>query len=146
MVGAILIAFGTLLGIGTIVRFSNFSWLVLMFWVPLWLFILCAGLLFVIYEPASKIIVDRQNRQVRITRRALFSWNRRILNFDEIKYFRLIESPDENGDSRSVIGLELRNSEILTINLLPGHVEEFECRYILEINEYLRKGCQRSNF
>jgi len=145
VVGALLIALGTFFGIGTIVWFGDFSWLVFMFWVLLWLFILCAGLLFVIYEPASKIIVDHQNRQVRLTRRALFGWNRRILNFDEIKYFRLIERPDENGDSHSVIGLELRNGEILKINLLPRHVEEFESRYILEINEFLRKGCERSN-
>ena len=139
VVGAILIALGTFLEIGTIVWFGDFSWLVFMFWVLLWVFILCVGLLFVVHEPASKIIVDHQNRQVRLARRALFGWKRRILNFDQIKYFRLIESPDENGGSRSVIGLELRNGEILTINLLPSHVEEFESRYILEINEFLRK-------
>ena len=66
--------------------------------------------------------------------------NRKTLNFDEIKYFRLIENRNGDGTSCSLIGLELRNGEVLAIGMTARHVEEFECPYILEINEFLRKG------
>ena len=144
-VGTILIVFGAVFGIGTIIRFSDFSWLLLVFWFLLWLFALTAGWLFVIYEPAAKIMIDRKNRQVRLVRRALLGWKRKVLNFDEIKYFHPIENRDAGGASHSLAGLELRRGEVLTIKMLPSHVEEFECRYILEINEFLRKGALHKN-
>jgi hypothetical protein len=92
------------------------------------------------YEPGMKVALDRRKGRVEIRRRGLFGRRRLVFPFEQVKYFRLIETSHKTDRPSWAIGLELRCGDLLTITSRSSHVEMFECRYLLEMNEFMRNA------
>jgi len=136
LAGLAIIVFGTILGLLGFTGLNNAELDLLVFAISL--LIVSTGFLLVYATPATKIIVDRATGQVAVSHRKIIGRRKRIFNFEEIKYFRLVEN--RNNKNSSTIGLELRNGIVVSIIMLRNHVEEFESQYILKINEFIRQG------
>ncbi len=103
-------------------------------------FIAVAAGIWIIYNaPISKVIIDRIENKVLITRYGLFGKRRIVYRFDEIKHFRLIEDIDDEGSPIWSFGIELVNDELVKITSLPSHSEEYERKYVFQINQYINK-------
>lgn len=96
--------------------------------------------IWIIYgAPLTKIVVDRINDELTITKRGLFGKRETVYAFEEIKYFRLIEERDDEGAPVWSVGMELIDEELIKITSLPSHSEEYERKYIFETNQFMRK-------
>ena len=96
--------------------------------------------IWIIYNaPVSKVVVDRLENQVRLTRCGLFGRRKTVYPFDEIRHFRLIEDKDDEGSPIWSFGIELFDGELIKITSLPSHSEEYERRYVFQTNEFMNK-------
>ncbi|MBS1795993.1 MAG: hypothetical protein JSS81_19235 [Acidobacteria bacterium] len=98
--------------------------------------IVAAGAALIYREPLTRLVLDRAAGRLAICRRRLMTFERRNLDFDQIRYFRLVV----HREGRETIGLVLDGGETLTVFESSRNVEEFECRYLLRINELFRKS------
>lgn len=98
-----------------------------------------AGIWIIYGAPLTKVVVDRINDEVVITKRGLFGRRESFYTFDEIRYFRLVEDRDDEGAPVWSVGMELMDGEIIKITSLPSHYEEYERRYVFQTNEFMRK-------
>lgn len=94
----------------------------------------------IIYRaPVTKIIVDRIEDTVLMTRYGLFGKRESVYGFDEIKRFCLVAEKDDEGSEIWSVGMNLTNGETIKITSLPSYSEEYERKYIFQTNEFMRK-------
>ena len=89
--------------------------------------------------PITKVVIDRIDKNVLITRFGLFGKRQNVYQFDEIKYFRLIEDLDDEGSLIWSFGIELSSGELIKITSLPSHSEEYERQYVFQTNQFMNK-------
>lgn len=98
-----------------------------------------AGIWIIYGAPITKVVIDRINDEIVMTKRGLFGRRETVYAFEEIKYFRLIEDRDDEGAPIWSVGMELADGELVKITSLPSHSEEYERKYIFETNEFMNK-------
>ena len=96
--------------------------------------------IWIIYKaPITKIVINRIEDSVLMTRYGLFGKQESFYHFDEIENFSLIAGKDDEGSDIWSVGMNLANGETITITSLASHYEEYERRYIFQTNEFMRK-------
>lgn len=98
-----------------------------------------AGIWIIYQAPITKVLINRQDQNVLIKRYGLFGKRETVYQFDEIRYFRLIEDRDDEGSPIWSFGIELMNEELVKITSLPSHAEEYERRYVFQTNQFMNK-------
>lgn len=98
-----------------------------------------AGIWIIYGAPITKVVIDRINDEVTVTKRGLFGKRETLYAFQEIRHFRLIEDTDDEGSPIWSVGMELTDGETIKITSLPSHAEEYERKYIFQTNEFMRK-------
>ena len=95
--------------------------------------------IWIIYNaPITKVIINRAENRVLLTRYGLSGKQETTYRFDEIECFRLIEAEDDEGSPIWSFGLELSNRELVKITSLPSHSEEYERKHVFQINEFMQ--------
>lgn len=89
--------------------------------------------------PISKLVIDRVDEKIYLTRRRLFQRSETIYAFDEVDRFRLIEELDDENSPIWFFGMDLSDGETIAITSLASHTEEFQQKYVFEANEFARK-------
>jgi len=89
--------------------------------------------------PVTKIIINRIEQTLSMTRYGLFGRRQTFYTFDEISEFSLIEERDSEGDPIFSLGMNLVNGETLRISALPSHDERFKREFVFRTNEFMHK-------
>ena len=97
------------------------------------------GVWIIYIAPITKIVVDRIENIVSMTRYGLFGKQETFYNFDNIKYFCLTEDVDDEGSPVWYFAMKLDDGEIIKITSLASHSETYERQYIFQGNEFMRK-------
>ena len=99
-----------------------------------------AGGIWIIYKaPITKIVADRIENTVMMTRYGLFGKREKFYDFDDIEYFCLLEEKDHEGDPIWSFAMKFKDEEIVKITSLASHSEEYERVYVFRVNEFMRK-------
>lgn len=133
---------GGFLAYGALGGFSN--WNEAPFWQLALTFFMGAvavgvGIWLIYQAPVSKVIIDRIEDKVLLSRYGLFGKRQTVYRFSEIEHFCLIEDKDTDDCPIWSVGLKLNNGETIKITSHPRHSEEYERKCIFEINEFMRK-------
>ena len=89
--------------------------------------------------PVTKVVISNTENKVFLSRSGLFGKQKSIYNFEEISRFCLVEERDDEGDQIWSIGFILTSGETIKLNSLPSHSEEYERKYVFQVNEFMRK-------
>lgn len=96
--------------------------------------------IWVIYgAPITKMVINRNEETILITRFGLSGKQQITYQFDEIEQFCLLESKDSEGDTIWSLGLQLANGEMVKVSSFPTVFEEQERKYTFQANEFIRK-------
>lgn len=96
--------------------------------------------LWIIYgAPVTKVVVDRIENTVLMTRYGLFGKRETFYALDEIERFCLVEEKDGEGDPIWSLGINLTNGETIKISSLPSHDERFKSNFVFQTNEFTNK-------
>ncbi|MBS1795668.1 MAG: hypothetical protein JSS81_17570 [Acidobacteria bacterium] len=99
-----------------------------------------AGVWIVYRAPVTKIVVDRLDAEVTLTRYGLFGRQETVYAFDEIERFCLIEDRDDEGSPIWNFGMQLAgDEEFVKITSLSSHSEEYERGYVFQTNVFMNK-------
>lgn len=99
-----------------------------------------AGFWIIHNAPISKIVIDRVEDKIYLTRRRLFEKSETVYEFEEVERFRLIEDIDDEGSPIWYFGMDLIDGESIKITSLPFHSEEVQERQVFDANEFARKS------
>ena len=89
--------------------------------------------------PITKIVVNRIENIVSMTRYGLFGKQETFYDFDDIKYFCLTEDVDDEGSPVWYFAIKLDDGETIKITSLASHSETYERQYVFTVNEFMRK-------
>ena len=96
--------------------------------------------IWIIYEaPITKIVADRIENTLVMTRYGLFGKRETFYDFDDIEYFCLLEEKDDEGSPIWSFAMKLADEEVIKITSLASHSEEYERVYVFRANEFMRK-------
>ncbi|HEY8558920.1 MAG TPA: hypothetical protein VIL74_00855 [Pyrinomonadaceae bacterium] len=99
-----------------------------------------AGGGWIIYgAPVTRVVVDRHERDVLMTRYGLFGKRETIFAFDEIEQFRLVEERDDESNPIWSLAMDLTNGETVKISSLPSHDRRFKENFVFRTNEFMHK-------
>lgn len=98
-----------------------------------------AGVWIIYRAPITKVVVDRIEETVSMTRYGLFGRQQTFYHFDEIERFCLVEEMDDENSPVWSFGMKLTTGETLKITSLASHFEEYERKYIFQANEFIGK-------
>jgi hypothetical protein len=98
-----------------------------------------AGIWIIYGAPITRVVIDRIDNEVFITRYGLFGKRQTFYAFEEIEEFRLIEEKDSEGDPIWSLGMDLVDGETIKISSLPNHDERFISDFVFQTNEFTRK-------
>lgn len=98
-----------------------------------------AGVWIIYGAPMTKVIIDRIEDTVWMTRYGLLGKSEIAYRFDEIRQFCLVEEKDDEGNPIWSLGMELTNNETIKISSLPSHDEYFKRGFVFQANEFTRK-------
>lgn len=94
----------------------------------------------IIYQaPITRIVIDRFENSLLMTRYGLFGKQITAFDFAEIERFILIEEKDNEGDLVWALGMKLVNEETIKISSLASHDERFKSNFVFQINEFMNK-------
>jgi hypothetical protein len=94
----------------------------------------------IIYRaPITKIVVNRIDYKVRMTRYGLFGRRETFYDFDDIEQFCLIEEQDDESNPIWSLGMNLTSGETIKISSLPSHDERFKREFVFQTNEFMYK-------
>ncbi len=141
-VGLFFVIIGGMLVWGTLGGFSN--WNEVPFWQLVLAFFIAASLIaggvWVISKaPVTKVVINRVEDTVLMTRWGFFGRRETAFSFDEIKRFCLVEEKDDEDIPIWYLGMKLTNNETVKITSLASQAEEYERKYVFETNEFMRK-------
>lgn len=89
--------------------------------------------------PITKVVVNRIENTVLLTRYGLFGRRESFYDFDEIERFCLVEEEDDEGNDIWFLGMKLAGAETIKISSLASHDERFTSHFVFQINEFARK-------
>lgn len=96
--------------------------------------------IWIIYNaPITKVVVNRLDETVFLSKKSLFGKTTRTFSFDQINNFRLIEDKDDEGEPIWFFGLELNDGEHIKITSLATHSEEAERKFVFQTNQFMFK-------
>jgi hypothetical protein len=94
----------------------------------------------IIYRaPLTKVVIDRLENEVLLTRYGLFGKREDLYAFGDIEQFCLIEDTDDESNPIWFLGMNLTDGETLKISSLPSHDERFVQQFVFQANEFARK-------
>ncbi|HEY0427813.1 MAG TPA: hypothetical protein VGC76_08520 [Pyrinomonadaceae bacterium] len=99
----------------------------------------CTGIWIIYRAPFTKVVVNRIENEVTITRRGLFLNRMSLYSFDEIDCFCLVEEEDDESSPVWSLGINLSNGETIVISSLASHDERFKRDFVYQTNEFMRK-------
>ena len=100
---------------------------------------LAVGVWVISKAPITKIVIDRIQDKVFLTRYGFSGKIVTVYRFDEIEQFCLIEEKDDEGSPVWSFGMKLNAGEPIIITAIASHCEEYERKYVFESNEFMRK-------
>ena len=98
-----------------------------------------AGIWTIYIAPITKVVINRLENTVFITRYGLFGKREDFYELEEIEQFCLIEEKDSEGDDIWLLGMKLNADETIKISSFPSHDERFKRNFVFQINEFTRK-------
>ncbi len=98
-----------------------------------------AGIWIIYGAPVTKVIINRVENTVQMTRYGLFGKRESYYDFAEIERFRLVEEKDTEGDDVWFLGMELTDGETIKISSFASHDERFKSNFVFQTNEFTRK-------
>ncbi len=142
VVGLFFAVMGGILVWGTLGGFSN--WNEVPFWQLALAFVIAAsaivgGVWVISKAPVTKVVINRIENAVLMTRWGFFGRRQTVFSFDEIKRFCLIEEKDDEGSPIWYLGMKMTDDEMIKITSLASHSEEYERKYVFETDEFMRK-------
>jgi hypothetical protein len=99
----------------------------------------CAGVWIISRAPITKIVINRIENEVFMTRYGLFGKRETFYDFDEIEQFCLIEEQDDEGSPIWSLGMNLSSGETIKISSMPSHDERFKRGFVFQTNEFMYK-------
>ena len=100
---------------------------------------IATGVWIIAGAPITKVIIDRVENEVFITRYGLFGKRETFYEFDEIEEFCLIEDRDDESNPIWSLGMKLIDDEMIKISSMPSHDERFVQNFVFQTNEFTRK-------
>jgi hypothetical protein len=89
--------------------------------------------------PVTKVVISNTENKVFLSRFGLFEKQKSVYAFEEISRFCLVEERDDEGDPIWSVGFILTSGETIKLNSLPSHSEEYERKYVFQVNKFMRK-------
>jgi hypothetical protein len=89
--------------------------------------------------PVTRVVIDRLENEVSLTRYGLFGKHEAFYDFYEIEQFCLIEGVDDESNPIWFLGMHLTNGETVKISSLPSHDERFKQSFVFQSNEFMHK-------
>ena len=103
-----------------------------------------AGIWIVYNAPITKIVINRVENTVAMTRYGLLRDQKYAYDFDDIEGFCLSEETDDEGDPIWYFALKLIDDETIKITSLASHSETYQRQYIFRANEFMHKQLSSS--
>lgn len=103
-----------------------------------------AGVWIIYGAPITKVVINRIENTVWLTRYGLFGRRESFYDFDEIERFCLVEEKDDEGNNVWFLGMRLTNEETIKISSLASHDERFVSGFVFQTNEFTRKQISSS--
>lgn len=98
-----------------------------------------AGIWIIYNAPITKVVINRIEDKVLLTRFGLFGKQQTTYDFDEIKQFCLVAEKDDEGSDIWSVGMQMTNGEMIIITSSASHFEDYERKYVFQTNEFMRK-------
>ena len=98
-----------------------------------------AGAWIIYGAPVTRVVIDRLEKDIFITRYGLFGRSETRYEFGEIEAFCLVEGTDDESDPIWFLGVNLESGETVKISSLPSHDRRFKENFVLQTNEFMRK-------
>lgn len=98
-----------------------------------------AGVWIIYGAPITKLVIDRIQNEVQMTRYGLFGRRETVYTFAQIEQFRLIEEADGEGSPIWSLAMNLSTGETVKISSHPSHDERFKLDFAFQVNEFMRK-------
>jgi hypothetical protein len=98
-----------------------------------------AGVWIIYRAPVTRVVIDRLENEVFITRYGLFGKRETFYGFDEIEEFCLIEESDDESNPIWLLGMNLTDGETVKISSMPSHDERFVNNFVIQTNVFSRK-------
>ncbi|HEX2641313.1 MAG TPA: hypothetical protein VHL50_12095 [Pyrinomonadaceae bacterium] len=97
------------------------------------------GVWMIYRAPITRVVIDRLEDTVFITRYGLFGRREDFYESYEIEQFCLIEDVDDESSPIFSLGMNLASGETVKISSLPNHDERFIQNFVFQTNEFMRK-------
>lgn len=98
-----------------------------------------AGVWIIYNAPITKIVINRIENTVLMSRFGLLTRSDSLYDFDNIEGFTLIEDRDDEGDPIWYFALKLIDDEPIKITSLASHSETYKREYVFRANEFMHK-------
>ena len=96
--------------------------------------------IWIIYRaPITKVVINRIEDSVLMTRFGLFGKQQTTYYFDEIEQFCLVAEKDDEGSDIWSVGMKLIDGEMIVVTSSASHFEDYERKYVFQTNEFMRK-------
>jgi hypothetical protein len=94
----------------------------------------------IIYRaPVTRLVLNRIETEVSMTRYGLFGKQETFYAFDEIEQFCLLEEADDENNPVWFLAMNLRDGETVKISSLPSHDQRFKQGFVFQANEFTGK-------
>lgn len=101
--------------------------------------------IWIIYgAPITKVVINRIENTVLMTRYGLFGRRESFYDFDEIERFCLVEEKDDEDNNVWFLGMRLANEETIKISSFASRDERFVSGFVFQANEFTRKQISSS--
>jgi hypothetical protein len=98
-----------------------------------------AGIRIIYGAPITKVVINRIENTVLLTRYGLFGRRESFYDFDEIERFCLVAEKDDEDNDIWFLGMRLASAETIKISSHASHDERFTSHFVFQINEFTRK-------
>lgn len=98
-----------------------------------------AGIWIIYGAPITKLVINRIENTVLMTRYGLFGRRESFYALAEIERFCLIEEKDDEGNDIWFLGMKLTNEETIKISSHASHDERFTSHFVFQANEFTHK-------
>ena len=98
-----------------------------------------AGIRIIHRAPVTRVVINRIEGELLMTRYGLFGKEQSFYTFNEIEQFCLIEEQDDESNPIWSLGMDLSNGETIKISSLPSHDERFKREFAFQTNEFMHK-------
>ncbi|MDQ3130487.1 MAG: hypothetical protein M3Q99_06970 [Acidobacteriota bacterium] len=100
---------------------------------------IAVGIWIIYRAPITKVVINRIEDTVLMTRYGLFGKQITAYHFDEIEQFCLVAEKDSEGSDIWSVGIQMTNGEMIIVTSSASHFEDYERKYVFQTNEFMRK-------